>query len=522
MSTVALRTALIWHDEVMDDVVIQEPRPITIGNSGRTTFVVPNVGLPQNFAIVRPGNRGYLLTLGSRMRGTLCIDGQETSVEEFVQRGGAEPGGFHATQISGRDWGVIELDETGDHKLFFQFVPLQDAEVVQPFFTRKMMLAGLVGYLIASVVLGFIFNLRGIEIDEAMFRGACISMIPLSLAALILYVIGQEGESQASLAFSVVLHAYLLFWTYKLFDPNDNAFVYPGPRALTGQYLVTRLEDPIPEVEPPPTVGTAKKSESAAPKSAEKPNNAATKGAEGAAGGKGEEERARDKNATSDKPAAPKVAFFEDRNKKYLDNLIDRNLATSLDKFNGLKGDKTTKGDIGFGPGAGTGVGEGSGQGTTRGSKNTGTGGGGFSDQDMVRNKGTIDTGKNRPGGNCVGANCTGTGPKEVKMQFADPSGDFGGLTAEEIDRVVKLRAPTFRACYQKELNRTPGLGGKLVIKFKIGGDGVVQAASTGGGSTLRNSFVEDCVNRNVRNLKFPAKGGVANVNYPFVFSQGG
>ena len=105
---------------------------------------------------------------------------------------------------------------------------------------------------------------------------------------------------------------------------------------------------------------------------------------------------------------------------------------------------------------------------------------------------------------------------------MSDPSGDFGGLTAEEIDRVVKSRAGVFRACYQKELNHTPGIGGKLVIRFKIGGDGVVQTTATAAGTSLHNDAVESCVKGNVSHLKFPAKGGVANVTYPFVFSQGG
>ena len=33
-ATVALRTALIWHDEVMSDVVVEKPRKITLGKSG--------------------------------------------------------------------------------------------------------------------------------------------------------------------------------------------------------------------------------------------------------------------------------------------------------------------------------------------------------------------------------------------------------------------------------------------------------------------------------------------------------
>ncbi|HVK89730.1 MAG TPA: hypothetical protein VM513_36660, partial [Kofleriaceae bacterium] len=106
--TVALRTALIWHDEVMHDLVAEQPRKITLGATGKSTFVVPDLGLPADFAIVRPGNRGYLLTLGERMRGTICVDGEERDVAEFVRRGGEGegPGGFRATPISGKDWGV--------------------------------------------------------------------------------------------------------------------------------------------------------------------------------------------------------------------------------------------------------------------------------------------------------------------------------------------------------------------------------------------------------------------------------
>jgi len=522
MPTVALRTALVWHDEVMDDVVSEVPRKITVGSSGGTTFTVPNVGLPQDFAIVQPGKRGYLLTLGSKMRGTICIDGNEQSVEEFVAKSGDADSGFTATAIGGRDWGVIELDETGVVKVFFQFVPVE--EEAQPFFTRKVIYAGIAGELIAAIALAVVFMLvKDVEFGEGLLRGTLISLIPIAIAGIAWGIIRQNGELQASIAFSVILHAYLLFWTYKLFDPNEDPFQYPGPKSITGQYLITRLEDEPPEEPPKPVASGEKASGMAAPKSPEKPNNAATKGAEGAAGGAGEKERARDKDAKEDaKREAPKVAFFEDKNKKYLDNIIDRNLDFGLDKFKGLKGDVTTPGSIGFGPGQGTGAGPGNGTGTTRGSTGKGPGGGGFSDQDIVRNKGPIDTGKNRPGGNCVGPHCAGNAPKAIEVGMSNPSGDFGGLSAEEIDRVVRSRAGVFRACYQKELNRTPGLGGKLVMKFKIDGNGVVQAASTGGGSTMRNAAVESCVASNVMRLKFPAKGGVANVNYPFVFSQGG
>ncbi|HEY0477732.1 MAG TPA: AgmX/PglI C-terminal domain-containing protein [Kofleriaceae bacterium] len=519
MSRTALRTALIWHDEVMEDLVLDKPRPITIGQSGKSTFVVPEIGLPPKFVIVRPGNRGYLLTLGERMAGTICIDGRTQDVAELVQRESAA--GFCATAIGGRDWGVIDLDPSGHYKLFFQFVQVDDPP---QFFTRPVLIAGSLGYFLSATALTLLWSVvRGLQLDEAVFRGAGIAAAALIIGGIGWMMIRQDGESQASLAFSVVLHAALLFMTYQLYD-GENPFVWPGPRSLTGNYLVTRLDkEPPPEPKPTPTIGNTQQ-QAPAPPTKDPPKNTATKGEEGRAGGKGDTERARDPNARDVPPEPPKVQFFEDKNKKVLDNIIDRNLATSLSKFTGLKGDTLTRGSMGFGPGAGTGVGPGEGTGTRTGSKKGGSGGSGGVEGDFVSGPGKIDTGTNRPGGgNCKGTGC-GSGPKAVQVAFAEPAGDFGGLTAEEIDRVIKSRAGVFRQCYQRELNHTPGIGGKLVIHFKIGGDGVVQAGntSTASGSTMRNDAVEQCVKRNVNLLKFPAKGGVANVNYPFVFTQGG
>jgi len=531
VTTVALRTALIWHDEVMDDVVLHKPAKITVGHDGRSTFTVPNVGLPKSFAVVRPGNRGYLLTLGERMRGTICIDGEQKDVADFVRRGGEGegPGGFRATPISGKDWGVIDLDETGDYKLFFQFVPVEDAE---PFFSRPVLFAGLGGYALAIVALTITFWLTGVTADfmlfdsgtlgdlaEAGFRAWGMSSIALAAAGCIYWLFRQDSDQQASFGFSVLMHAALLFMTYQLYDGTD-PFAWPGPRYLTGNYLVTRIEPEQPQPEPTPTTGATVSSGAAAAATKEKPKNTATKGTEGASGGKGETERARSPNAKDAPIAPPKVGLMTDANRKTLD-IVDRNLPASLDAYNALQGDAPKVGSLGFGDGEGTGVGGGRGTGTTRGSKGTGTGGGGDSEGDHVSRKGKIDTGPERPGGgDCKKPPC-GNQPKEVSIKLSDPEGDFGGLTAEEIHRVVNARKGIFKACYQTELNRSPGLGGKLVVNFQIGGDGIVKSAKISGSSSLRNAGVEACVRNNIMRLKFPAKGGLANVNYPFLLQPG-
>jgi hypothetical protein len=517
----ALRTALIWNDEVMEDLVLDKPRAITIGNNGRTTLTVPDIGLPAKFTLVKPGKRGYLLTLGAGMRGTICIDGREQDVADLVRREGASNGGFCATSIGPRDWGVVDLDPSGQFKIYFQFVTLDEPPV---FFTKPVLLAGSLGYVLSSIALTVLWLLKGQELDESIFRGVGMSTVAIALGGIAWSLMRQDGESQASLAFSVVLHAALLFMTYQLYD-GDDPFTYPGSRSLTGAYLVTRLdkeEPPKPEPKTPTVSGTAG---AAAEANKNPPKKTATKGDEGKSGGKGETERARDPNAKDVPPEPPKVAFFEDKNRKVLDNIIDRNLSTSLSKFTGIKGDTLTKGSMGFGPGTGTGVGPGEGTGTRSGSKGKGNGGGGNVEGDFVTGPGKIDTGGMRPGGgNCKGAGCGTGGPKAVQVAISDPSGDFGGLTMDEIGRVVRARAGVFRACYQKELNHTPGIGGKILIHFKIGGDGAVDAGATAiaGGSTMHNDAVESCIKSNVNRLKFPAKGGIANVNYPFVFTQGG
>src|SRR5688572_26920238 len=107
---------------------------------------------------------------------------------------------------------------------------------------------------------------------------------------------------------------------------------------------------------------------------------------------------------------------------------------------------------------------------------------------------------------------------KLAKFEIVGP--ESGGLTAQAIDRVIKASAGIFRACYQKELNRTPNIGGKLVVRFTIASDGSVSKAAIVS-STVGSKVVDQCVLRNIRRLRFPAPGAVSHVNYPFLFAPG-
>ncbi|HWU90561.1 MAG TPA: hypothetical protein VN253_25020, partial [Kofleriaceae bacterium] len=206
----------------MSDVVLDKPGKVTLGHSHKSTFVVPELGLPADFAVVRPGNRGFLLMLGEHMRGTICLDGEEKSVADLVSH--KSDGGFFATPISGRDWGVIDLDEAGTFKLFFQFVPHEEPP---QFFTKPVLYGGLGGFLLASLALTLRWWLDDQPLDEALFRGFGMATIVLALAALGWWTYVQDNEQKASLVFSIVLHLALLFTTYQLYNGED-PFVWPG------------------------------------------------------------------------------------------------------------------------------------------------------------------------------------------------------------------------------------------------------------------------------------------------------
>jgi hypothetical protein len=108
--------------------------------------------------------------------------------------------------------------------------------------------------------------------------------------------------------------------------------------------------------------------------------------------------------------------------------------------------------------------------------------------------------------------------PTRVVVSAAAASGD---RTAEEIQRVMLSRIGVFRACFQKELNRSPGIGGKIVERFEIAADGHVTSAGRTASSTMFNDAVQDCIDSNVKRLRFPVSTAAATVQIPMMFQNG-
>ena len=167
---------------------------------------------------------------------------------------------------------------------------------------------------------------------------------------------------------------------------------------------------------------------------------------------------------------------------------------------------ETTQGSGGLGM-----VGEGKGGGgdnkTTTGLSNKGFGSG-------LEGKGL---GRIGSGGNLAGS---GVGRPSIEVGNASETIVMGGLDKSVIDEYIRRHLRQIRGCYEKQLNSNPRLAGRIATRFVISGSGrVTQAGVTS--SSMGNATVEGCVLGILRRIEFPEPlgGGVVEVDYPFSFT---
>jgi TonB family protein len=96
-----------------------------------------------------------------------------------------------------------------------------------------------------------------------------------------------------------------------------------------------------------------------------------------------------------------------------------------------------------------------------------------------------------------------------------------GSLDRELIRRVIHANRATVRYCYERELQRTPRLRGRIAVRFTIGANGAVTHASVDQ-NTMGSAAVGECLVSRMRTFQFPepAGGGTVIVTYPFFFDR--
>ena len=109
---------------------------------------------------------------------------------------------------------------------------------------------------------------------------------------------------------------------------------------------------------------------------------------------------------------------------------------------------------------------------------------------------------------------------KEVKAIVASGTVEAtGGLSKKIIQQYMDRQKGQIILCYKKEVQKNPGLEGKVVVAFTIAPTGKVMAPSIRT-STLGNSTVEQCIVSRLGLFRFPQpeNAGAVKVTYPFLF----
>jgi len=151
-----------------------------------------------------------------------------------------------------------------------------------------------------------------------------------------------------------------------------------------------------------------------------------------------------------------------------------------------------------------------------------GLGGGGFGNTIGIGDIGT----RGRGGGLNGYGSSVGTLGKKTSSEVAISSGNpvvEGSMDKELIRRVIHEHRNQVRYCYESELQRHPGLNGKVTVKFVIGASGQVQKSGVDS-SSLGNPAVENCIVARVYQWQFPKPkgGGIVQVSYPFLLKESG
>jgi hypothetical protein len=175
------------------------------------------------------------------------------------------------------------------------------------------------------------------------------------------------------------------------------------------------------------------------------------------------------------------------------------------------------------GGGGGTGAGVAFGSGTLDTGFGAGNGGGYGAGGGGPGGRGSGGNGRGGTGGGTGTGSGTGGGPGEAKVAVgAGAAAAHGGLSPEQVRRVVMNHLGAVRACYESEAQRNPGLKGGVTVQWNIDPSGSVTSTSIAN-SSLGNARVEGCITRQVRNWHFPASDAPTVVGgFPFKFGVGG
>lgn len=93
----------------------------------------------------------------------------------------------------------------------------------------------------------------------------------------------------------------------------------------------------------------------------------------------------------------------------------------------------------------------------------------------------------------------------------------------EAIRRVVRSGLSDIKKCYEVELEKKPGLSGRVVLELEINKAGEVRSVKADPTGSLTDTDVLECMYKVSKKWKFPGRSDdieVTVVSYPFLFDR--
>jgi hypothetical protein len=473
-----LRVAAAWGTTIVGVKLLEPGQDCTLGETAGALAALPD-GLEASPVPLRAVGGGWELDARGAVSGTLLLRGREEDVTGLSRSGAPVP-------VVPGDYGLVQY---GLFSVFFQYTP-----AAAPLAKKRSPLAAM------FAALG-----RLLFVDDPLTG--------LSLFSSIVFHLG-------------IIGLLIVNWTP---PPYQLPPELVSPEDYAERFGLKRV---LPEMEPP---SPAKDAGGGAPKGPpdtpvkDKKQGGGQKiqGKEGTAGLHGKEDHnelpGEIKPVTNYGGLSEALADTGTEIRKTLSEI-----QTVADALGGLNSSNVV---LGSGPGTGL-HGSGAGGGGTgagvmfgSGTLNTGWGagnGGGFGNGagHGMGGGGLGGSGGGSGGGN-GGGNGSGNGPGEHGVQGGGAGIAHGGLSADQVARVVRAHQGALRACYEIEAQKDPSLRGGVVASWTIDPSGAVTSAGLPR-STIHNARVEGCVLRQVKTWHFPASESSTSVpEFPFMFSVG-
>jgi hypothetical protein len=471
-----LRVAAAWGTTIVGMKLLEAGQDCLLGEKPGSLAAMPD-GVRASASPLRAAGSGWELDASGAVSGVLMVRGREEDVVSLSRSGAPIP-------VLPGDYGLVQY---GLFSVFFQYTPA-------PLPLKKKTSR----WLLPLTLLGRLFA------DD-----------PLTTLALFSSVVFHLG----------IIGLLIVNWTP---PPYQLPPELVSPEDYAERFGLKRV---LPEMQPPSAAkddggGTPKGPKDTGAKDPKKQGGGQKiQGKEGTAGLNGKEDHnelpGEIKPVTNYGGLSEALADTGTEIKKTLSEI-----RTVADALGGLNSANVV---LGSGPGTGLhgsgagGGGNGAGVMFGSGTLNTGWGagtGGGFG---SGNGHGPGGGGNGGFGGGSGTGNGTGGGagaPGEHGVRGVAGAASHGGLSPDQVNRVVLAHRGALQACYEIEAQKDPTLRGGVVVSWTIDASGAVTSASRAS-STLNNARVEGCVLRQVKTWRFPASDGSTLANYPFSFGIG-